>query len=70
MRYLRSMCKELESKDAKVSSGLLNSTKISKILRELSELSIKFDFSGVRSFEEERAYINGIRGSFFGVIER
>ena len=64
------MCKELENRDAKISSGLLNSTKISKILRELSDLSVKFDFSGVRSFEEERVYINGIRGSFFGVIER
>ena len=70
VRYLHNMCKELDNKDAKISSGLLNSTKISKILRELSDLSIKFDFSGVKSFEEQRAYIISIRASFFGIIER
>jgi hypothetical protein len=33
-------------------------------------LTIKFDFAGIRSFEEERAFINNTKGAIFGLIEK
>jgi hypothetical protein len=48
----------------------MNSLKISKILKDISNLTIKFDFSGIKSFEDERAFLNNSKGAIFGLAEK
>lgn len=56
--------------NTKLLDELVNSLKISKILKEISNLTIKFDFSGIKSFEDERAFINNTKGAIFGLAEK
>lgn len=59
-----------QNANSKVLDELVNSLKISKILKEISNLTIKVDFTGIRSFEEERVFINNTKGAIFGLIEK
>lgn len=49
---------------------LLNTLKISKIIKEIAQITLKFDFSGIKSFEEARHFVNSTRGTIFGLIEK
>jgi hypothetical protein len=52
IRLLRSLMKDFDQNtNSKLLDELVNSLKISKILKEISNLTIKFDFTGIRSFE-------------------
>jgi hypothetical protein len=51
-------------------SELINTLKISKIIKEISAITVKFDFSGIKYFEEERVFINSTKGAVFGLIEK
>jgi hypothetical protein len=53
---------------SKLLDELVNSMKISRILKEISALTIKFDFTGIKPFEDERAFINNTKGAIFGLI--
>lgn len=69
IRLLRSLMKDFDQNiNSKLLDELVNSLKISKILKEISNLTIKFDFSGIRSFEEERPFINNTKGAIFGLV--
>lgn len=71
IRLLRSLMKDFDQNiNSKLLDELVNSLKISKILKEISNLTIKFDFSGIRSFEEERSFINNTKGAIFGLVEK
>ena len=49
---------------------LLNTLKISKILKEISAIVVKYDFSGIKSYEESRHFINNVKGAIYGLIEK
>ncbi len=59
-----------QNANSKVLDELVISLKISKILNDISNLTIKVDFTGIRSFEEERVFINNTKGAIFGLIEK
>lgn len=59
-----------QAASSRLQSELLNTLKISKIIKEISAITIKFDFSGIKSFEEERVFLNNTKGALFGLIER
>jgi len=59
-----------QNSTSKIQSELINTLKISKIIKEISIITVKFDFSGVKSFEEERHFINNTKGAIFGLVER
>lgn len=59
-----------QSLNSKMLSELLNLIKISKILKEISTVTIKFDFSEIKSFEEERSFINNTKGAIYGLVEK
>lgn len=39
-------------------------------MKEISNIIIKFDFSGIKCYEEERVFINNTRGAIYGLIEK
>ena len=49
---------------------LLNILKISKIIKEISSITVKFDFSGIQSYEHERHFVNNAKGAIFGLVEK
>lgn len=59
-----------QSANSHFQSELLNTLKISKIIKEISAITIRFDFSGIKSFEEERIFLNNTKGAMFGLIEK
>lgn len=40
------------------------------MIKQISQITLKFDFSGIKSFEEARHFINSTRGTIFGLIEK
>lgn len=52
VRLLKSMMKDFNQvSNSHFQSELLNTLKVSKIIKELSTITVKFDFSGIKSFE-------------------
>ena len=45
----------------------INPLKISKIIKELTTVSIKFDFSGISVFENEKAFIGSSKNIVQGI---
>lgn len=70
-RLLKSMMQDFDQiGNSRMQIELLNTLKISKILKELSAIVVKYDFSGIKSYEETRHFINNVKGAIFGLVEK
>lgn len=66
---LKSLMKDYDQLSSNKHLGeLVNTLKISKLLKEISAITLKFDFTGIQSFEVERGFINHAKGAIFGLI--
>ena len=71
IRLLKSLMKDFDqTSNSHLQIELLNTLKISKIIKEIAAITMKFDFSGIKSFEEGRIFINSTKGTIFGLIEK
>ena len=68
---LKSLTKDIEQASmSHLQSELINTLKISKIIKEIATITVGFDFSGIKSYEQERHFLNNTKGAIFGLIEK
>ena len=71
VRLLKSMMQDFDhTSQSKLHHELLNTLKVSKLIKDLSSITNKFDFSGIRSYREDRTFIASTRDALFSLIEK
>ena len=71
VRLLKSMMQDFDlTSQSKLQHELLNTLKISKLIKELYAITNKFDFSGIRSYREDKKFISSTKDALFSLIEK